>query len=105
MYEFTKSGPNCEASAVVPYFDKCKDAAAQLKIPFKVANIDKVKRPAGCYKDGDVGAVYFNRKINPEQTDPMKNGNWSDMRTQKGAKRFIAICIKDSLSKNQNIYL
>ena len=91
----------------MPYYDQCEDAAAQLNIKFqKGANMIKVKRPAGCYLDSNVGvmgAVYFNQIIDPQRTDPMLNDNWDAMKTDKGTKRFTAICIKDVKCKNQNI--
>ena len=66
----------------------------------------KVKRPAGCYLDldtGVTGTVFFNQIIDPQRTDPMSNDNWDTWLTNKGTKRFSAICTKDVMCKNQDI--
>ena len=111
VYELVETTPNCETLKVVPNLEQCGDAAAQLNITNitfkKWAQMSKVKRPAGCYLDLGVGngkeGIYFNKIIDPERTDPMLNDNWDTLKTNKGTKRFAAICFKDVICKNQNI--
>ena len=73
---------------VVPTVDGCKDASKQLNITYKYT-MDKADRPAGCYKDSELDAVYFNKIIDPDQTNPTEFINWL---MKDGTNRFAGIC-------------
>ena len=71
--------------------DDCKKASKQLNITYKWSLNPRTDRPAGCFKTSNNGLIYFNREINPANTNP---ATYQQFLTPEGIRKYAPICIK-----------